>query len=65
MVRQWVEVILLHTFYAETQGQVLERWIESDEGATYYVTYRFVAGDQVHTVEEVVAKKTYQTYMVL
>lgn len=61
VVRQWVEVILLSTSYAATQGQVLDRRIESDEGATYYVTYRFVADDQAHTVEEVVAKATYHS----
>jgi hypothetical protein len=35
------------------------RRIESDEGATYYITYRFVADDRGYTVEEVVGKATY------
>lgn len=61
IVRQWAHVVILTTSYAEVQGQVVDRWIESDEGATYYVTYRFVANDQVYTVEEAVAKATYHS----
>jgi hypothetical protein len=59
IARQWVHFAILSTSYAETQGQVLGRRIESDDGATYYVTYRFVANDRGHTVEESVAKSTY------
>jgi hypothetical protein len=61
LIREWAEFVLLSTSYAETLGQVLDRRIESDDGATYYVTYRFFANDQVHTVEEVVAKATYHS----
>lgn len=58
-VRQWAEFVILSTSYAETEGQVRGRRIESDEGATYYVTYRFVVDDRVYTPEDSVSKKTY------
>jgi len=61
IARQWLHFAMLSTDYAETQGQVIGRRIESDEGATYYVTYRFVAGDRTHAVEEVVEKTTYHS----
>jgi hypothetical protein len=61
MIRRWTHVLILHVSYAEVEGRVIGRWIESDEGATYYVTYRFVANDQIHTVEEAVAKATYHS----
>lgn len=61
LARRWVHVVMLSTGYAETRGQVVSRRIESDEGATYYVTYHFVAGDQAYTVEEVVEKTTYHS----
>ncbi|MGD9144352.1 MAG: DUF3592 domain-containing protein [Anaerolineae bacterium] len=61
VAREWVEFVLLNTSYAETQGQVLDRRIESDDGATYYVTYRYVVDDQAHTDEEAVAKATYHS----
>jgi hypothetical protein len=60
VARQWVHFVILSTSYAETQGQVLDREIESDDGATYYVTYRFVVDDRAHTVEESVSKTTYR-----
>jgi hypothetical protein len=61
IVRQWAHVVVLNISYAEIEGQVVDRWIESDEGASYYVTYRFVADDRVYTVEEAVAKATYHS----
>jgi hypothetical protein len=61
LVRRWTHVVMLSTGYAETQGQVVGRWIESDEGATYYVTYRFVTGDRVYTAEESVGKAIYHS----
>ncbi len=61
MVRQWVEFVILSTSYAETEGQVQGRRIESDEGATYYVTYRSVVNDKVYTPEDSVSKKTYHS----
>ena len=59
MVSQWVQFVVLSTDYAETEGQVLGRRIESDEGTTYYVSYRYVVDDKVHTAEDSVSKKTY------
>jgi len=59
VIRRWVHVAILSTDYAETQGQVLGREIKDDDGATFYVTYRFVADDQVHTIRENVEKAVY------
>jgi ribosomal protein S18 acetylase RimI-like enzyme len=61
IARQWVHVAILSTSYAEVEGQVVDRWIESDDGATYYITYHFVTNDQVYAVEEAVAKATYDS----
>jgi hypothetical protein len=61
LVRRWTHLVILNISYAETQGQVVRRRIESDEGATYYVTYRFVADDRAYTVEESVEKGTYHS----
>jgi hypothetical protein len=61
IIRRWAHVVILNISYAEVEGQVVDRWIESDDGATYYVTYRFVANDRVYTVEEAVAKATYHS----
>jgi hypothetical protein len=61
IVRRWAHVVILNVSYTETQGQVVERWIESDEGSTYYVMYRFVANDHAYTVEEAVAEATYHS----
>ncbi|MFN2292296.1 MAG: DUF3592 domain-containing protein [Anaerolineae bacterium] len=59
--RQWVEFAVLSTAHAETEGQVVGRRIESDEGASYYVTYRFVADDRVHRIEESVTRGTFHS----
>ncbi|MFC2038015.1 DUF3592 domain-containing protein [Chloroflexota bacterium] len=56
-----MEFVILSTNYSESQGQVLGRRMESDEGATYFVTYRFVVDDRVHTVENSVSKATYHS----
>jgi hypothetical protein len=61
LVRQWAEFAILSTNYAETEGQVRGRRIESDEGTTYYVTYRFVVDDKTYTPEDSVSKKTYHS----
>jgi hypothetical protein len=61
IVRRWAQVVILNISYAEVEGLVVDRWIESDEGASYYVTYRFVANDRVYTVEEAVVKATYHS----
>ncbi|MGD8475062.1 MAG: DUF3592 domain-containing protein [Anaerolineae bacterium] len=61
IVRRWAHVVILNVSHTETQGQLVERWIESDEGATYYVMYRFVANDLAYTVEEAVAEATYHS----
>jgi hypothetical protein len=57
--RQWVHLYVLSTHYAETQGRVMGREMDLDEATTYYVTYRFVAGDEEHTVKESVNRSTY------
>jgi len=61
LARKWVRFAVLSTSYAETQGQVVYRRIESDEGATYYVTYRYLAGDRAYSLEDAVAKVTYHS----
>ncbi|MEJ2212375.1 MAG: DUF3592 domain-containing protein [Anaerolineae bacterium] len=61
ITRRWVHVAMLNTDYAEAEGQVLGREIEDDEGATYYVSYRFVANDQVHTIRENVEKGVFHS----
>ncbi len=61
ITRRWVHVAILSTDYAEAEGQVLGREIEDDDGATYYVTYRFVANDRVHTIRENVEKGVFHS----
>jgi hypothetical protein len=59
--RQWARFVMLSASYAHAQGHVLGREIVSDDGVEYYVTYRFVVDDRVHTIEESVAEETYQS----
>jgi hypothetical protein len=61
LTRRWAYVVLLNTEYAETQGQVTGHRIEFDEGATYYVAYRYVAGDRAYLLEDAVTKDTYHS----
>jgi hypothetical protein len=61
VARRWAHVAILSTNYVETEGQVLGREIQDDDGATYYVTYRFVANDQVHTIRESVEKTVFHS----
>ncbi len=64
VVREWAHFAVLSTSYVETQGEVLGREIESDDGDTYYVTYGFVADDKRRTVKESVGKATYHSVSV-
>lgn len=61
LTRRWAHFVLLSTEYAETQGRVIGHRIEFDEGATYYVAYRYLAGDRAFILEDAVTKDTYHS----
>jgi hypothetical protein len=56
----WLRLVRLSTDSAETSGQFLSKEVDSSgDSTTYYVTYRFVAGDRNYTIEEAVTESTY------
>ena len=62
MVREVREFILLTTHYVETEASYVSRRVDdSGESTQFYVTFSFIAGGRVYTVEHTVRRIVYET----